>query len=364
MRLGVSAAVVDDAVVPGDVEVRDGLITGVGLTPATGSSIAVPGFIDVHVHGYQGVDFIDADQDDHARIARSVTSTGVTAYQPTLISQPVDDMAEAIRSHPGAVDNGARVLGFHLEGPFLSPDRAGAHNPTALRMPSIDEAKQLLHAGPVAQMTLAPELAGGLELIDYLVTEGITVSLGHSEASAGITHQAVARGAAAFTHVFNAMRPMSHRDPGILDAALSQGGAFLTAVFDGVHLSDEAAGVVIRCAGYQLVAITDATAAVGAGDTPVVLGDAEIEIVDGVPRLPDGTIAGSILTMDRAFRNLLDLGVEFPAVARATSTAPALLAGIADSGTIQEGRSADLVVLDDGYEVLQTLIGGAEVFHS
>ncbi len=202
MRLGVSAAVVDDAIVPGDVAVRDGLITGVGLTPATGSSIAVPGFIDIHVHGYEGVDFIDADQDDHARIARSVTSTGVTAYQPTLISQPVDDMAEAIRSHPGTVDGGARVLGFHLEGPFLSPDRAGAHNLTALKTPSIDKARRLIQAGPVAQMTLAPELVGALDLIDYLVDEGITVSLGHSEASARTTYQAVARGAAAFTHVF------------------------------------------------------------------------------------------------------------------------------------------------------------------
>ena len=364
MRLGVSAAVVGDAIVPGDVEVSEGLITGVGLTPGSGSSIAVPGFIDVHVHGYQGVDFIDADRDDHARIARSVTSTGVTAYQPTLISQRVDDMAEAIRNHPGTVHGGARVLGFHLEGPFLSPDRAGAHTPTVLRTPSIDETRRLIHAGPVAQMTLAPELVGALDLIDYLVDEGVTVSLGHSEASARTTHQAVSRGSRAFTHVFNAMRPMSHRNPGILDAALSQGGAFLTAIFDGVHLSDEAARVVIKCAGDRLAAITDATAAVGAGNTPVVLGRAEIEIIDGAPRLPNGTIAGSILTMDQAFRNLLELGVEFTAVARATSTGPAKLAGLADSGAIQEGRSADLVVLDDGYEVQQTLIGGAEVFHS
>lgn len=364
MRLGVSAAVIGDQVIPGDIEIAGGRVSATGIPGSKGSLLAVPGFVDVHVHGHAGVDFVEATVDDHNQIARALPATGVTAYQPTLMSLPLEDMTTAIGRHPGSVEGGARVLGFHLEGPFLSPSRPGAHPPTVLVDPTLDRCRRLLEAGHIDQITMAPDLDGALDAVEFLVAAGVVVSLGHAEASAEVTATAVQRGATAFTHVFNAMKPLSHRDPGILGTALSSDIAFLTGIFDGVHLSDEAAKVLIRCAGRRLVAITDGTSAINAPGDRIVLGDIEVEVSRGAPRLPDGTIAGSILTMDAAFRNLLSLGLDLPAAVRATATAPAALAGHGDTGGITIGARGDLVVLDDRYEVVRTLVNGIEVFRS
>lgn len=364
MRLGVSAAVIGDRLVPGDVEMTEGKVSATGIPGPRSSLLAVPGFVDVHVHGHGGVDFVEATVDDHAQIARALPAAGVTAYQPTLMSLPLEEMISAIRRHPGSVESGARTLGFHLEGPFLSPSRPGAHVPTALVDPTLERCRRLLEAGNIDQITMAPELDGALDAVEYLVAAGVVVSLGHSVASAEVTATAISRGATAFTHVFNAMKPFSHRDPGILGTALSSDAVFLTGIFDGVHLSDEAAKVLIRCAGERLVAITDGTSAIEAPSDRVMLGDTEVEVSRGAPRLPDGTIAGSILTTDAAFRNLLGLGLDLPAAVRATATAPAGLAGHGDAGGITTGGRGDVVVLDDGYEVVRTFVDGIEVFHA
>jgi N-acetylglucosamine-6-phosphate deacetylase len=364
MRLGVSAAVIGDEVVAGDVEIAEGRVSETGIPGAEGSLLAVPGFVDVHVHGHAGTDFVEATLDDHAQIARALPATGVTAYQPTIMSLPLEDMIAAISRHPGSVEGGARTLGFHLEGPFLSSSQPGAHKPTALVDPTLDRCKGLLEAGHIDQITMAPELDGALDAIEYFVAGGVVVSLGHSVASAAVTATAISRGAAAFTHVFNAMKPFSHRDPGILEAALSSDTAFLTGIFDGVHLSDEAAKVLIRCAGERLVAITDGTSAINAPGDRATLGNTEVDVSGGAPRLPDGTIAGSILTMDAAFRLLLRLGLDLPAAVRATATAPAALAAHGDIGGITTGGRGDVVVLDDRYEVIRTFVDGIEVFHS
>lgn len=364
MRLDVSAAVIGDQVVPGDVEITEGRLSAAGIPGPRSSLLAVPGFVDVHVHGHAGVDFVEATVDDHIQIAQALPATGVTAYQPTLMSLPLEEMISAISRHPVAVAGAARVLGFHLEGPFLSPSRPGAHTPTTLVDPTLERCRRLLEAGHIDQITMAPELDGALDAIEYLVAAGVVVSLGHSEASAEVTATAIQRGATAFTHVFNAMKPFSHRNPGILGTALSSEAVFLTGVFDGVHLSDEAAKVLIRCAGQRLVAITDGTSAINAPDNRVVLGDTEVEVSRGAPRLPDGTIAGSILTMDAAFRNLLGLGLDLPAAVRATATAPAGLAGRGNAGGITIGARGDVVVLDDRYEVVRTFVDGTEAFHA
>jgi N-acetylglucosamine-6-phosphate deacetylase len=221
-----------------------------------------------------------------------------------------------------------------------------------------------LEAGHIDQITMAPELVGAFDAVEYLVAAGVVVSLGHSEASAAVTTTAIRRGATAFTHVFNAMKPFSHRNPGILGTALSSDAVFLTGIFDGVHLSDEAAKVLIRCAGQRLVAITDGTSAINVTGNQVVLADTAVEVSRGAPRLPDGTIAGSILTMDAAFRLLLRLGLDLPAAVRATATAPAALAAHGDIGGITTGGRGDVVVLDDRYEVVRTFVDGAEVFHA
>ena len=363
MKLGVAAFVAGDQVLPGDVEIEDGVVTAIGLPPGHARLTAVPGFIDVHFHGHRGIEFADSTIDQHEDLARRITSTGVTAYQPTLWTMAPEETMDALSRHPGEVEGGARVLGFHLEGPFLAREEVGAHEPDLLLAPTQQLAQNYLDAGQVDQMTIAPELQGALETIEYLVANGVTVSLGHSIASSVETELALDAGATAFTHVFNAMRPFDHRDPGILANALGGTRGYLTAIFDGVHFSDEAALTLIRCADDRLVAVTDGTAATGSASESVVLGGRECVIVDGAPRHPEGTIAGSILTMDCALRKLVSLGLSLPEATRAVSTNPAKLSGRDDLGTITIGKPADIAVLDEALSVTRTLRGGVEVFH-
>ena len=362
MKLGVAAFVADDQVVPGDIEVSDGVVTAFGLPPGRRGLTALPGFIDVHFHGHAGIEFADSTIEQHEDLARRITSTGVTAYQPTLWTMTQEETVDVLGRHPGEVAGGARVLGFHLEGPFLAPEKVGAHKPELLLAPTIQQAEEYLEAGPIDQMTIAPELAGALETIEYLVSNGVAVSLGHSVATSKETELALDAGAVAFTHVFNAMRPFDHRDPGILGHALGGTRGYLTAIFDGVHFSDEAGMTLIRCAGDRLVAITDGTAATGSASETVLLGGRECVIVDGAPRHPDGTIAGSILTMDAALRKLVSLGLSLPEAVKAVSTNPARLAKRAELGAIAIGKPADIAVLDDSLDVVQTMVSGVEVF--
>jgi N-acetylglucosamine-6-phosphate deacetylase len=362
VRLGVGAAVIEGRLLAGDLEVEHGVVTSVGLSTGEPDLIAAPGFVDVHFHGYSGLEFADATITDHRTLARAITATGVTAYQPTLWSMPLEATIAALNRHPGAVEKGARVLGFHLEGPFLSPDEIGAHDPGNLLPPSVEVAERILDAGPVDQVTLAPELDGAIETTRYLVNSGVKVSLGHSQATVKQTRQALEAGATAFTHVFNAMRRFDQRDPGILGTALADDSAYLTAIFDGVHFSDEAAVMLLRCAGDRLVAITDGTAATNSSSDKLLLGGRECLVVDGAPRHPDGTIAGSILTMDAALRNLVSLGVDLPSAVHAVSTAPTALAGVQDHGSLGVGRPADVVVLDGDLQVRRTVVAGVEVF--
>lgn len=362
MRLGVGAAITGDETIPGDIEVEEGKVTRIGLPAGDPNLMAVPGFVDVHFHGHAGIEFADAGQEEHRRLAREITSTGVTAYQPTLWTMSLDETIDALARHPGVVEKGARVLGFHLEGPFLSPGRAGAHRPDLLLPPDADTARKLMAAGPVDQITLAPELEGALETIAFLIGEGVTVSLGHSLAGSEETERALDAGATAFTHVFNAMRQFDHRDPGILGSALGGERGYLTAIFDGVHFSDEAAMMLLRCADDRLVAITDGTAATGSQSDKVILGGRECSIVDGAPRHPDGTIAGSVLTMDAALRKLVSLGLSLTDAVKAVSRTPALLANRHDLGTVAVGNAADITVIDDSLQVRRTLVSGEEVF--
>lgn len=347
---------------PGDVDVEEGVVTAVGLRPSDSSLVAVPGFIDVHVHGHGGVDFVDATVDDHVRIAGRLPSTGVTAYNPTLMSMPVEHLVDALGRRPDSGGHGARILGFHLEGPFLSQEKPGAHRLSALVDPTPDRLDRLAAAGPVDHITLAPELPGALAAIGRLSGSGTVVSLGHSTADADLTRDAIDAGATAVTHIFNAMPPLHHRRPGLVGVALTHPSVWVTGIFDGVHLADEVARMVLAVAADRVVAITDGTAAVAHPGGPIVLGDTEVEIVDGAPRLPDGTLAGSILTMDQAFRNLVALGLDVPAATAATATAPARLAKLPGLGEIRVGEPADITLLDDRLEVTRTIVAGEEVF--
>src|SRR3954469_16055782 len=307
MRLGVGAALVDGGLIPGDVEVADGQIAGVGLASANGHGIASPGFVDLQVNGFAGVDFFSADAEGYRRAGRALLECGVTTYQPTFITSPEEELVAALAEVPV---NGAapRVLGAHLEGPFISPARLGTHPAAARRDPDRALLERLLAAGPVAHMTLAPELPGALELIDMLVARGITAALGHTDAKADVAYAAFDRGARHVTHLFNAMRPFTHRDPGIAGAALTRDDVCVELILDGHHLSDEAVRIALRMAPRRIALVTDALAAAGMGDGEWRMGPRQVFVHDGIARLESGVLAGSVLTMPNAIRELVRIG--------------------------------------------------------
>jgi N-acetylglucosamine-6-phosphate deacetylase len=359
MRLGVEAALVEGALIRGDVEVVDGLVAGVGLTSANGRGIAVPGFVDLQVNGFAGVDLLDAAATDYGPVGEALLETGVTSYLPTFITAPEDRLLAALREVP-AEPAGPRILGVHLEGPFLSPKRIGVHPPEARRDPDPELLERLLGAGPVRLVTLAPELPRALELVELLHARGITVSCGHSDATAEEAEAAFDAGVRTVTHLFNAMRPFAHRDPGIIGAALARGDVVVQLILDGVHLAEETARVAWTVAAGRLALVTDAIAGAGLGDGSYRIGGREIEIRDGVARGPGGVLAGSTLTMDQAVRNLHALGASFEAAVGAATAVPARVLGRGDVGRVSVGSPADVVVLSDELEVERVLVGGNE----
>ncbi len=364
-RLGVARALVDGAWVEGDVEVTGEVVTGVGL-PGSGTRMAVPGFIDVQVNGFAGVDFSDVDVPAIERAARAMAATGVTAYQPTFITLPEATVVEALSvyaEHAASVEApAARVLGVHLEGPFLSPHRHGAHDERNLRAPDTAMVERFLAAGPVAHMTLAPELDGALEVIRLLADRGVVAAIGHSNATAEEATAGEEAGATSVTHLYNAQRPWSHRDPGITGAALASDRLHLSIIPDGIHLAPEAVHIAHRCAPGRLVVITDAIAAAGEPDGEHLLGGLTVTLADGACRLEDGTLAGSVLRMDEGLRNLVSYGIDLLDALDAVAGAPSRLVGRPELGTLAPGTPADLVVLDDALEVQRTMCAGRETF--
>lgn len=350
MRLGVQAAVVDGRIVPGDVELdrSSGTVASTGIGDgAAGGGLAVPGFVDLQINGIAGVTFLTTDAAGYSTVADALARTGVTAYQPSFITSPEDTMTRALReladaSRAGAL--GPRILGAHLEGPFLSPDRLGAHPAAHRRDPDTELVDRLLAAGPVGQMTLAPELPGALDVVDRLVNAGVTVSLGHTDATAVEAHAAFDRGATTVTHLFNAMRPPRHRDPGVAFAALARADVVVQLILDGVHLAAETAEVVWRAAHGRVALVTDRVAS------------------DTATRLDDGTLAGSALTMDAAMRALVALGAPVEDAATAASTVPARVARATPLGSLAPGAAADVVVLDDELRVRRTIVAAREIF--
>ncbi len=362
MRLGVQAALVGHELVPGDVAISDGVVESVGLSPAGKSGLAVPGFIDVQINGFDGVDFTTAEPDDYELVAARLAATGVTSFQPTLITLPPADYLAALDRLGATSIRSGRILGVHLEGPFLSPVRCGAHDPANMLDPDLDLTRRFLEAGPVTHMTIAPELPGALDLIDLLVASGVTVGLGHTDADAATAHAAFDRGARSVTHIFGAQRPWKHRDPGISGAALVRDDVYITTIVDGVHLAPESVQLAARSARERFVLITDAISAAGRPDGEYALGDRTVMLSDGACRLENGTLAGSSLTMDQAVRNMIELGFSPPQAIAAATTAPAALLRKPELGTLAPGTAADVCVLDDAHRVVRTMVAGKETF--
>jgi len=369
MRLGVAAALVEGQRVPGDVEIADGRVSRVGCSQP-GSGLAVPGFVDLQVNGFAGVDLLAADVEAYRVAADALAATGVTTCLPTFISSPPERLDHALQvfaaaqsehasaGHASAGPAWPRMPGVHLEGPFLSPDFAGAHDPANVRPPDVAHVDRLLQAAPVELMTLAPEQPGGHDLVTHLVGRGVRVSLGHTGADAATAHAAFDRGAAAVTHLHNAMRRWRSRDPGVSGAALAREDVTVMVIVDGVHLAEETSLVAWRAARGRFALVSDAIAATALGPGTYPLGDRAVHVDDTSARLDDGTLAGSVLTMDAAVRNLVGLGADVASAVHAATAAPAALLG--RTATLRPGAAADIAVLDDRLAVRRTLVAGRE----
>lgn len=357
MRLGVEAALVRGELVPGDVDVEDGVVTAVGLANGSRGCVAVPGFVDLQVNGFAGVDFLAASRADYARAGDALLEGGVTAFQPTFITAPESTLLEALREVP---EDGStpHVLGAHVEGPFLSPERLGTHPLAWRRDPDLALLQRLLDAGRVTQLTLAPELAGADALIEHALERGVVVAAGHTNATAEEANSAFDHGVSTVVHLFNAMRPFRSRDPGIVGVALTRRDVTVQLIVDGHHLAEETVRLIWAAAGGRAALVTDATAGAGGGAGLYQLGDVEIEVANGVPVREDGVLAGTVLTMLDAVRNLHALGVPFEEAVGAATEVPARILRRPDLGVLEPGGRADVVVLDDRLEISRVLCGG------
>jgi N-acetylglucosamine-6-phosphate deacetylase len=365
VRLGVKAALAGGELIDGDVDIEDGVIARLGVSPAGPEGVAVPGFVEVHINGIAGIDFLTADPEAYRRAGDALARTGVVAYQPTFVSSQEGAYAEPLRAAEVArADDPAGglplVLGVHLEGPFLSPEWPGAHLPEHLRLPDLALAERLVSAGPVTTMTLAPELPGALELIEWLVARDVAVSCGHSDADAAQAYAAFDRGARSITHIYNAHRRWRPRDPGLAGAALVRPDVTVQAIVDGVHLASETAYGAFLAARERFCLVTDAIEAAMLDAGEYELGGRPVRVRDGAVRLADGTLAGSVLTMDEAVRNLVASGADWIDAVHAASTAPARLLRRNDLGRLEPGAPAHVTVLDDDLRVLRTLVSGRE----
>jgi len=357
VKLGVAAALVNDELVPGDVEVAGGRIAAIGLSSPGGRGIAIPGLVDLQVNGFAGVDFSDADADGYRRAGEALLETGVTSFLPTLITAPEDRLMAALREVPEQSE-GARILGVHLEGPFISPYRLGTHPAAERRDPDVAMLERLVDAGPIRMVTLAPELPHAHRLIHMLVRREIVVSCGHSDATAEQAKAAFDWGARTVTHLFNAMRPFTHRDPGIAGAALVRDDVVVQLILDGVHVSPVAAQLVWRACAGRVALVTDAMAGAGLGDGVFRLGGFDVTVQNGVARNAGGGLAGSTLTLIEAVRNLHDLGVSLEDAVAAASAVPARVLRLPQAGRLAVGLPADVVVVSEELAVERVVVEG------
>ncbi|OUM92844.1 MAG: N-acetylglucosamine-6-phosphate deacetylase [Firmicutes bacterium ZCTH02-B6] len=331
-----------------------------------------PGFIDGHVHGGGGADAMDASPQALARMAQAHAAHGTTALLATTMSAPHEQLlgvADAVRRAQLSGTGGARLLGLHLEGPYINPERAGAHHRAWLRPPAAAELEELYRvAGPALRtVTMAPELPGAVEAIRWLSARGITVSLGHTAASYEQAMAALDAGAQAATHLFNAMQALHHRSPGCAGAVLVDDRVRVELIADGVHVHPGVLRLAWRCKGAAgIMLVTDCMRALGCPDGEYTLGDVDVVVRQGQVRVRDNpaALAGSLLTMDQAVRVMVQaVGVSLPDAVRMASLTPAEALGLAHRlGRLAAGYEADVVVLNQDLEATITMVAGEVVF--
>jgi N-acetylglucosamine-6-phosphate deacetylase len=357
--------------------VEDGRITGVAaatgqpeplISPGTaqrdlGGRHVLPGFVDMHVHGGGGAAFSAGDAEQALVAARFHLGHGTTSIMASTVTGSLAELEHHIGELSGLVQDGI-LAGIHLEGPFISKARCGAHDPGLLRVPDPADISRLLRAGDgtVRMITIAPELEHGLDAVRLLTESGVIAAVGHTDATYAQTREAIELGAPVGTHVFNAMRPVHHREPGPVTALLEQEQVLCEVVNDGLHVHPSVVSLMFAAAGaHRIALITDAMVAAGVGDGEYRLGSLTVQVRDGEARLTDGdSLAGSTLTMDNALRNAVRLaGVPLADAAVSASLTPARALGIADRvGSLETGKRADLVVLDEDLRVVSVMQKG------
>ena len=362
---------------PGYVRVTDGRVAevGGGAPPgvpdlALGGGYLVPGLIDLQVNGCFGVNLADVEPAGWARVVLGLPGTGTTAFLPTFVTAPIGELGEALRRAAGLVADppvGSRVLGVHMEGPFLAATRAGAHRLDSIVPPVPEAVAGLLAAGAGALrvVTLAPEVDGGLAAVTTLASAGVVVSIGHSDATARQVAAAADAGARMVTHLFNAQRPLHHREPGVVGQALTDPRLTCGLIADLSHVAAPACAIAFAAAPGRICLVTDASAAAGMPPGRYRLGGKTVEEGQGddrAPRLADGTLAGSALRMDQAVANAVAVGVGLAEAVAAATRIPADVLGRSDLGRLEPGAAADLVWLGDDLRTKATWVAGERVY--
>ncbi|GAB2577801.1 N-acetylglucosamine-6-phosphate deacetylase [Streptomyces capparidis] len=350
----------------GRVAVEGGRIVpddGTGRVLDLAGRWVVPGFVDVHVHGGGGASYSSGEPEEALRVARLHRAHGTTTTLASLVTGDIDELCRQAAVLSELVEDG-ELAGIHFEGPFISEARCGAHEPSLLRDPEPGVVRKLVDAarGTARMLTLAPELPGGLESVRLLADSGVIAAVGHTDATHEGTLRAVEAGATVATHLFNAMPAVHHRHPGPIPALLDDERVTVELINDGVHLHPSVVNLAFRAAGPGRVAfVTDAMGAAGVGDGLYPLGGLEVRVADGVARLLEGgAIAGSTLTLDTALKRAVTVnGLPVEDAVRALSATPARLLGLHDRiGSLEPGKDADLVVLDEAFDVVAVMRRG------
>ncbi|WP_226037862.1 N-acetylglucosamine-6-phosphate deacetylase [Aquibacillus saliphilus] len=338
--------------IPDDYQIIDG-----------DGQLLIPGMVDVHIHGAGGCDMMDGTEESILEVSRICAMTGCTSFLATSVTSSLEDLTKMINNVKKVIgrEPGAKIVGIHLEGPYLNVKRKGMQDENNLRHPDLAEMKEILKQadGLIKMVTIAPELPGGIEMVQFLKEQGIIVSLAHSDATYEQAKQAFAIGASHVTHCFNAMRPIHHRDPGLVVAAFEEPHVSLQAIVDNVHLHPAVVRLMHRIKGPAGIAlITDALQAMYMGDGTYDFGGHQVTVSNGVARLNDGTLASSTVTMDQALCNTVESGISLVDAVHMASTTPASILGLKDKGNILTGADADLVLIDSNYTIQWTMING------
>jgi len=329
--------------------------------------ILTPGFIDLHVHGGDGADFMDAGESANERILRFHAQHGTTALAATTLSASPEDLQAAVASIARSArlpTAGAEICAIHLEGPYINRERAGAQDPASIRRPDLQEVAALLALAPQMKwlMTVAPEIEGVRELIGRYRNE-ITFSIGHTAAGYAEAVAALEWGASHFTHLFNAMSGLHHRDPGVAGAALTSASATAELIADGIHVHPAVLRLAAQAMPHRIALITDAIRACGLADGIYKLYRHDVTVGGGAARLGDGTLAGSVLTLERAVQIMVEqAGLPLEAVLPLATEVPARILGLVDrKGKLAEGYDADVVVLSPKLAVGRVFVKGREM---